>query len=103
LRADKEGAERKKQKKQSCARCDIQQLEGETHDKSERVTSVSRVTKHVPARAYKERTESKSRRNASLLLEKERVFCGGGIDGERMENGLKYRPVSARNSMVNDI
>ena len=63
LRADKEGAERKKQKKQSCARCDIQQLEGETQDKSERVTSASRVTKLVPARAYKERTESKSRRN----------------------------------------
>ena len=49
LRADGERAERKKQKKQSYARCDTQQLEGEAQDKSERVTSVSMVTKLVPA------------------------------------------------------
>ena len=67
LRADRERAERKKQKKQSYDCCDTQQLEGETHDKSERVTSISTVTKLVPVRAYRERTESKSRRNASLI------------------------------------
>ncbi len=66
LRADRERAERKKQKKQSYDRCDTQQLEGEAQDKSKRVTSVSRVTKLVPARAYKERTESKPRRKAAL-------------------------------------
>ena len=48
LRADRERAERKKQKKQSYDRCDTQQLEGEAQDKSKRVTSVSRVTKLVP-------------------------------------------------------
>ncbi len=67
LPADRERAERKKQKKQSYDHCNTQQLEGETHGKSERVTSVSRVTQLVPARANKERTESKSRRNASLI------------------------------------
>jgi hypothetical protein len=67
LRADRERAERKKQKKQNYNRYNTQQLEGETHDKSEHVTLVSRVTKLVPARAYKERTESKLRRNASLF------------------------------------
>jgi hypothetical protein len=68
LRADRDRAERKKQNKQSYDRCNTQQLEGETQDKSERVTSVTRVTKLVPARAYKELTESKSRRKASILI-----------------------------------
>ncbi len=58
----------KNRKKQSYDRCDTQQLEGEAQDKNKRVTLVSRVTKLVPARAYKERTESKPRRKASLIL-----------------------------------
>jgi hypothetical protein len=62
-----ESEQRGKNRKKSYDHCDTQQLEGETHDKSERVTSVSRVTKLIPARAYKEQTESKLRRNAFLI------------------------------------
>ena len=65
--ADREQAERKKQSKQSYDCCDTQKLDGETQDKSERVTSVTRVTKLIPVQAYKEQTESKSRRKASQL------------------------------------
>ncbi len=57
-----------KTKKQSYDRCDTKQLEGEAQDKSKRLKSVSRVTKLVPARAYKERTESKPRRKAALIF-----------------------------------